>query len=154
MLHSCIQTTISLWIHHPACPCTLSHPIDSQTVIEHAADFEDGLLHWEAGRTQLYALSTETFKVNAALRSNEMDGIYINLLSDPRSTLIKALGFGSTKGSLRGVVVIDKAGMVLAIKSGPWRALGDVATKAVSAEIEEFGDKWDEEFERQFQAGK
>jgi len=81
----------------------------------------------------VFGLSTDSPKANATFK--EKQGLQYTLLCDPPATLIEAIGFKMTpKGTVRGVVVLDKKGTVIVRHAG-----GPAATlEAVQARLDHF----------------
>ena len=70
----------------------------------------------------VFGLSNDSPKANTTFK--EKQKLPYSLLCDPQRTLIDAIGMKSSKGTQRGVFVIDKNGKVLAVESGgPARTL-------------------------------
>lgn len=61
-------------------------------------------------------MSNDSPKANTTFR--EKQNLNYPLLCDPQRTLIDAIGMKSSKGTQRGVFVIDKNGKVLAVEPG------------------------------------
>jgi peroxiredoxin Q/BCP len=81
----------------------------------------------------VYGLSTDSPRANTTFK--EKKELQYTLLCDPQATLIEAIGLKKTpKGTVRGVVVFDKAGNVVVRQAG-----GPAATlAAVEEQLDRF----------------
>ena len=78
-----------------------------------ACSFRDHHGDFTASGYKVYGLSTDSVKANNTFATKQ--GLQYELLCDPGATLTGALGMkkpGNAKGTLRGVVVVDGAGIV------------------------------------------
>ncbi|KAF2185403.1 AhpC-TSA-domain-containing protein [Zopfia rhizophila CBS 207.26] len=91
--------------------------------------FRDSYEPLTATGFSIYGLSADSTKANTTFKTKQ--NLPYPLLCDPSATLIKAIGLKSTKGTTRGVFVIDKAGKVLAAEPGGPQGTVDVVKKIV-----------------------
>lgn len=104
----------------------------------------------------IYGLSTDSPKSNTTFKTKQ--NLPYSLLCDPNATLISAIGMKKApRGTTRGVVVIDKAGKILAAEAGGPAATVDVVRKLVgSGEATENVEKAaeGEKIEKEIEEGK
>lgn len=78
--------------------------------------FRDSYAPLTATGLSIYGLSNDSPKANANFR--EKQNLPYTLLCDPDRKLIERIGLKSSKGTQRGVFVVDKNGKVLAAEAG------------------------------------
>lgn len=78
--------------------------------------FRDSYASLTATGFDIFGLSNDSPKANTTFKTKQK--LPYPLLCDPSRTLISAIGLKGTKGTTRGVFVIDKSGKVLAAESG------------------------------------
>ncbi|KAF2840584.1 AhpC-TSA-domain-containing protein [Patellaria atrata CBS 101060] len=92
--------------------------------------FRDSYTPLTATGYSIYGLSTDSPKANTTFKNKQ--NLPYALLCDPSATLISAIGLAKkTKGTTRGVFVVDKSGEVLAVEAGGPQATVDVVKKLV-----------------------
>ncbi|KAE8145591.1 AhpC-TSA-domain-containing protein [Aspergillus avenaceus] len=97
-----------------------------------ACMFRDSHNYLSSTGFSVYGLSTDSLKANSTFRTKQK--LPFPLLCDSASTLIAALGLKRVpKGTIRGVVAVDKQGKVLLLKSGGPDATVEAARQLVAS---------------------
>lgn len=95
--------------------------------------FRDNYSSITASGLSVYGLSTDSLKSNKAFVAK--NNLKYRLLCDPSAKLISAIGLKrSPKGTIRGVIVIDKTGKVTAYEQGGPQRTVDVVMQVLSKE--------------------
>ncbi|KAF7904924.1 uncharacterized protein EAF01_005446 [Botrytis porri] len=83
----------------------------------------------------VYGLSKDSPKSNTTFKTNQK--LPYTLLCDTKSSLISAIGLKNSKGTTRGVFVIDKSGKVLAAQAGSPKGTLELVEGLIGVEKEE-----------------
>ncbi|KAK2762340.1 hypothetical protein FQN54_001350 [Arachnomyces sp. PD_36] len=124
----------------------------SEETYEYVCEFDYRLFNYERAEMSMLGLSPDSFSANAKFKTDTE--MHFTLLSDPRRTLLNAVGLGTItktdkKFKIVGVFVMNKSGTLLYVKSGkPEKVMDDLDREMILKIIPSYEGKAEEDDEK------